>query len=121
MAPLVVRFALNLKYLASSVYRTVRQSGIISLPSERTLADDTHWTHPHAGAKLEFEQFHILLLTDSSTDLFHSALNMDEMKIKSRLVFKHTGCLTYGGPEGPCQSPILNEHVPYKRGCPGGK
>lgn len=51
---LIIRFALNLKYLSSSVYRTVHQSGIISLPSERTLADYTYWTSPHADVHLEF-------------------------------------------------------------------
>lgn len=40
--PLVVRFALNLKYTSSSAYRAVRQSDVISLPSERTLSD----SHP---------------------------------------------------------------------------
>ena len=97
--PLVIRFALNLKYLSSSAYKAVRQSGIISLPSERTLADYTHWTHPHAGVQLEFiEQFRTMLLADSTNGLLHSiqskVFSMDEMRIKSGLVFnKHTGCL----------------------------
>lgn len=50
---LLIRFALNLKYLSSSAYRAVHQSGLISLPSERTLADYTHWTSPHTGVQLE--------------------------------------------------------------------
>ena len=94
--PLVIRFALNLKYLSSSAYRAVHQSGIISLPSERTLADYTHWTSPHAGVQLEFiEEFHTMLESDCSHGQYHCALSMDEMKIKSGLVFnKHTGSLT---------------------------
>lgn len=93
--PLVIRFALNLKYLSSSAYRAVHQSGIISLPSERTLADYTHWTSPHAGVQLEFiEQFLAILERDCSHRQHHCALSMDEMKIKSGLVFnKHTGSL----------------------------
>ena len=94
--PLVIRFALNLKYLSSSAYRAVHQSGIISLPSERTLADYTHWTSPHAGVQLEFiEEFLAMLESDCSDGQHHCALSMDEMKIKSGLVFnKHTGSLT---------------------------
>ena len=34
--PLILRFVLNLKYMSSSAYRAVRQSGIINLPSERS-------------------------------------------------------------------------------------
>ena len=35
-----------------------------------------------------------MLLADSTSGLLHSALSMDEIKIKSGLVFdKHSGCL----------------------------
>ena len=46
--PLVIRFALNLKYLSGTAYRAVHQSGLINLASERTLSDYTHWTTPHS-------------------------------------------------------------------------
>ena len=36
--PLVVRFALNLKYMSTSAYKAVRQSGVMSVPSEHTLS-----------------------------------------------------------------------------------
>ena len=58
--PLVIRFALNLKYLSTSSYRVMRQSGIIHFPSERirTLSDYTHWTKPHSGISLDvIEEF----------------------------------------------------------------
>ena len=41
--PLLVRFALNLKYASSGAYHAVCESGLIALPSERTLRDYTHW------------------------------------------------------------------------------
>ena len=41
--PLVIRFALNLKYLSGTAYRAVCQSGLINLPPEHTLSDYTHW------------------------------------------------------------------------------
>ena len=48
--PLVLWFALNLKYMSSSAYQA---GGIISLPSERTLTVYTHWTSPHSGLQVE--------------------------------------------------------------------
>ena len=38
--PLMIRFALNLKYLSSSAYRAV--GNFLALPSNRTLCDYTH-------------------------------------------------------------------------------
>ena len=45
--PIVVRFALNLKYVSTSAYRAIRQGGIINLPSERTLSDYTTGLRGH--------------------------------------------------------------------------
>ena len=52
--PLLIRFALNLKYLSSNAYRAIRESGMIALPSERTLYNYTHWVVPHTGVQCEF-------------------------------------------------------------------
>ena len=66
--PLVILFALNLKYLSGTAYRALHQSEVISLPSECTLSDYTHWTTPHAGIQLEFiEQLQSLLEENDST------------------------------------------------------
>ena len=94
--PLVIRFALNLKYLSGTAYRAVRQSGMINLPSERTLSDYTHWATPHSGVQLEFiEQFQSLLQEEVPSGQHQCALSMDEMKLKSGLVFnKNTGALS---------------------------
>ena len=93
--PLVLRFALNLKYMSSSAYRAVRQSGIISLPSQRTLADYTHWTSPHSGLQVEYvDKLYSMLAEALPSHQHQCTLSMDEMKIKSGLVFsKHTGNL----------------------------
>ncbi len=90
--PLVVQFALNLKYMSTSAYRAVHQSGIINLPSERTLSDYTHWASAHSGVQVEFIEHFTLESDVSSPAQRQCALSMDEMKIKSRLVFsKRTG------------------------------
>ena len=94
----MVRFALNLKYLSNSAYRAMRESGIIHLPSERTLSNYTHWASPHSGVQLEFiELFKSMVSEDLPHGQYHCALSMDEMKLKSGLVFnKHTGIYTSG-------------------------
>ena len=91
--PVVIRFALNLRYMYTSAYQAVCQSGFINLPSERTLSDYTHWTSAHSGVQLEFiEHFKSILEDEVSSP--QCALSMDEMKIKSGLVFsKRTGSL----------------------------
>ena len=81
--------------MSSSAYNTVARGGVINLPSERTLSDYTHWTSPHTGVQLEFiEEFKRLVEEEVKCGQYHCALSMDEMKIKSGLVFnKHTGGL----------------------------
>ena len=93
--PFMIRFALNMKYLSSSAYRAVRQSGVINLPSERTLADYTHWAAPHSGVQYEYiEEFKRQLDDLPAGQRQYACLSMDEMKIKSGLVFdKHHGTL----------------------------
>ena len=88
-------FALNLKYMSTSAYRAVRQSGIINLPSERTLSDYTHRVSAHSGLQVEYvDKLHTMLAEALSSHQHQCALSMDEMKIKSGLVFnKHTGSL----------------------------
>jgi hypothetical protein len=92
--PLVIRFALNLKSLSTSAYKAMRQSGFIQLPSERTLSDYTHWAAPHSGVQKEYiEEFDRMMATTSCQQK-HCSLSMDEMKIRSGLVFnKHSGTL----------------------------
>ena len=80
--------------MSTSAYRATRLSGVINLPSERTLADYTHWTTPHCGVQLDFIEEFLRLLADVPCGQHHCALSMDEMKIKSGLVFdKHSGTL----------------------------
>lgn len=93
---LVLRFSLNLKYMSTSAYRAVRQSGIISVPSERTLSDYTHWTKAHSGIQFEFvEELKSRLEKEVTSSHYHCTIVVDEMKIKSGLIFdKHSGRLT---------------------------
>ena len=66
------------------------------MPSERTLSDYTHWSSAHHGVQLEFiEHFKAMAESEVKAPLQKVvALSMDEMKIKSGLVFsKRSGNL----------------------------
>lgn len=92
--PLIIKFALNLKYLSTSAYKAMRKSGIIHLPSERTLSDYTHWSTIQTGVNLDFIEEFDRLLGDVECHQKHCTVSMDEMKIKSGLVYdKHSGML----------------------------
>ena len=50
--PALIKWCLNLKLRSSSTYRALRESGILVLPSERTLRDYTHWVQAGYGFSL---------------------------------------------------------------------
>jgi len=94
--PLVILFALSLRYASSTAYRTVTSSGLLSLPSEHTLRDYTHWRSVQNGVHFQFIQKAKQVMAQEGFEKVDNqfALIMDEMKIKSGLVFrKHTGKL----------------------------
>ena len=43
--PLIIRWALYLHYKSSSAYETLRKSGVINLPTSRTLRDYRHFSN----------------------------------------------------------------------------
>ena len=47
--PSFIRWCLNLKLTSSAAYRTLRSTGTLVLPSERTLRDYTHWMKSDSG------------------------------------------------------------------------
>ena len=84
--PLMIRFALNLRYLSSTAYRSV--GNFIALPSQQTLQDYTHVLNFDAGMSKEVVK---RLKEDMNFDQCSSSQKkvtvlMDEMKIKSGLV-----------------------------------
>ena len=92
--PLVIRFALNLKYMSTSAYQAVHQEWrhqVYHL-SELVLIN-THWASVNRGVQIG----HLKCLLKSEVklpQLYQCALSMDEMKIKSGLVFsKRNGSL----------------------------
>ena len=46
---MMIKWCLNLKLMSSSAYSALRTSGALTLPSERTLHDYTHFIKPDVG------------------------------------------------------------------------
>ena len=87
--PCMIRWCLNLKLLSSAAYHSLRTSGFIKLPSERTLRDYTHYIKSEAGFSAELDQvladeFHVEDLPEWKR---YVVLVLDEMKVKESLVF----------------------------------
>ena len=107
--PLIIRFALSLRCASSAAYRTVSSSGLLSLPSERTLRDYTHWCKLQNGVHFSLIKKAKEILSKESIEGEERqfALVMDEMKIKHGLVFrKHTGDLV-----GFCDLGTVNQEL----------
>jgi len=85
--PLMIRFALNLKYMSSSAYQAV--GNFIALPTMRTLRDYTNVFSVEPGVSLELiERMKCDIKFESCEDQEKFVgVMMDEMKVKSGLVF----------------------------------
>ena len=82
--PCMVRWCLNLKLLSSAAYHSLRSSGFLTLPSERTLRDYTHFIKSQAGFSSDLDQF---VADEARIDQLpewkrHVVVVLDEMKIK---------------------------------------
>ena len=91
--PSMIRWCLYLKLSSGGAYTTLRDSGVLKLPSERTLRDYTHHIPPATGFQEEvFEE----LKSDAKLEQLEEwqkfvAVSFDEMKIKEGLVYdKHS-------------------------------
>jgi hypothetical protein len=91
--PLFIRWALNIMICSPKTYNVMRESGVLTLPSTRTLKDYTHWFQSGVGFQNEvFEQ----LQEDYRINEFNESqrqvvLIFDEMRIQESLVFDKSG------------------------------
>ena len=94
--PAVIKWCLHLKLLSSGGYHALRTSGLITLPSERTLRDYTHFVKAGVGFSHDVDR---QLMKDANIkqekDRF-VALVWDEMKVKEGLVFDKHSCNLVG-------------------------
>ena len=94
--PLIIKWCLYLRHQSSKAYDTLRDSGCIALPSQRTLRDYSHAVKTGAGFSADVDlQLHRAAKLHSSPK-YHSLVSLliDEMTIKEDLVYdKHAGTL----------------------------
>ena len=92
--PMMIKWCLNLKLMSSSAYSALRTSGVLTLPSQRTLRDYTHFIKPEVGFSDEVD---IQLLNEARLESGRNGeryvcLIFDEVKLKEDLVYdKHSG------------------------------
>ena len=94
--PLMIRWCLYLRHKSSSAYETLRDSGLIVLPSQRTLRDYTHHISARIGFSHEIDQQLMNAANIHSCEEWQKcvALIFDEMHIREDLVYdKHSGAL----------------------------
>lgn len=92
--PLMIRWCLYLRHVCGSGYDILRESGVIKLPSQRTLRDYTYFTKAKAGFSDDVDQqlMTAAKIKEASEREKHVLITMDEMHIKEDLVYdKHTG------------------------------
>ncbi len=90
---MMIRWCLSLKLLSSGSYNALRSSGVVVLPSERTLRDYTHFVKAKPGFSPGIDK---QLCREANIDSIpehekYVCLVFDEVKVKSDLVYdKHS-------------------------------
>ena len=92
--PLIIKWCLYLHHISSKAYETIRNSGIITLPSSRTLRDYKHLSSTKVGFSIEADRQLVAILAQKNSLVKYGMLMFDEMYIKQGLVYeKSTGAL----------------------------
>eukprot|EP00794_Sanderia_malayensis_P001641 gene1641-1822_t len=93
---MIIRFCLSISQKSASAYDQLMDTfgDVIKLPSRRTLRDYKNWIRPKTGFQKEVV-VELTRLSDSHFDIQrYVVILIDEMKVKSNLVFdKHSGQL----------------------------
>ena len=94
--PLLIKWCIYLRHVSGRAYKTLRSSGCIHLPSQRTLRDYTHFFTTCTGFSDEIDiQLALAADIDNCPECEkYTAIIFDEMYIKEDLVYnKHTNNL----------------------------
>lgn len=92
--PLMLRWCLYIRYRSSGAYEAIRKSGVLKLPSQRTLRDYTHHTEANPGFSAKVDSM-LMKAAEVNTCPERNKcviLLLDEMYIREDLVYdKHSG------------------------------
>ncbi len=106
----MIKWCLYLRHLSGRGYKTLRSSGCIKLPSQRTLRGYTHYVSAATGFSNAVDK-QLALAADvdnSSEPKKYTVVVVDEMYVKEDLVYnKHTGALVGFANLGDTNSHLL--------------
>ena len=92
--PMIIRFCISLASKSPSAYDELRDTGLLTLPSRRTLRDYTNYVKPSVGFNPKVTDELICASARLSGAQRMICLSFDEVKIQENLVFdKYTGNL----------------------------
>ena len=94
--PAMIRWALYLHYKSSGCYKTLRNSGVIHLPSERTLCDYRHFasSEPGFSTSTDLQLLEVVKQQQPESLSKYVTIVLDQMYIKEGLVYnKWSGAL----------------------------
>ena len=86
--PMIIRFALSIATKFRDAYDEIRNSGVLTLPSRRTLRDYRNFIWPEVGFNPAVVQDLIQTFSELSDVQRFVTLSLDDMKIQSDLVFQ---------------------------------
>ena len=92
--PAIIRWCLYLKLISSGAYDALKSSGVLVLPSERTLRDYTHWMKAASGfiEAVDKQLMDDAKIKDLQEFLKFVCLLFDEVRIKEQLVYDKHSC-----------------------------
>ena len=114
--PALIKWCLHLKFKSSSSYDALRSTGVLTLPSERTLRDYTHWMKSEVGFQSVVSEQLIMEADVKEEKDKYVVLVFDEMKIREDLVFDKHSCELLGFVNLGEINNILTE---FERQCKG--
>ena len=94
--PALIKWCLHLKFISSGAYHSLRSSGVITLPSERTLCSYTHWIKSGIGFQQAVDDQLLKEMNISEEMHRYVVLCWDEVKVKEGLVFDKHACELIG-------------------------
>ena len=116
--PLMIKWCLYLRHQSGKAYETLRDSGCLHLPSQRTLRDYSNFVKARAGFSAEVDKQLIQAVNLGTCQPWDKLifLLLDEMYIREDLVYdKHTGRMI-----GFCNLGDINDHLlSYERSLDG--
>ena len=84
--PLMIRWCLYLRHISGKAYEAMHRSGILKLPTQRTLKDYTYFTSTTIGFSVEVDR-QLMDAAKLSSCAEYEKCVMDEVHIKEDLVF----------------------------------